>query len=104
MPVSYKLLRAGVEVAGALMSEKDDRQGEEEHHVPGKYGEDAETEAAQEFARSAAAQAFPFVVVAVAAATGGAPVYWRFSADAWIFPLGFNGKSRKSAWHGRVPQ
>src|ERR1700728_1971148 len=100
MPVSDELLGAGVEVAGALVGEEKNGQGQEEHHVPSEDEEDHAAEALQELARAGFAHAFPFIVVAVAAAAGGTAVKWGFAADAGVFPLGVYRMSRKGGGHG----
>src|ERR1700678_1875774 len=104
VPVTDKRRVASVEVAGALVGVEHDGQGEEEHHVSGEDEEDHHPDSLEEFAGTAAAEALPFVVVAIAPAAGGPTIYGRFTANAGVFSLGFNRIARKGAWHGCGPR
>jgi hypothetical protein len=101
VPVADEFLRPGVEVADTLMGHEDDGHGEHEHEVPGEDKADHAAAAFEQFARARAAEAIPFVVVAIAAATSRTAIYGWFATDARVFPLGINRIARKGTWHGR---
>jgi hypothetical protein len=104
VPVPNEFLAANIQVPCALVREEHDGESQKKHHVSGKNKKDNQPDALEQLTRTAAAQTFPFVVVATTAASGGSPVNRGFAADAGIFSLGLYRISRKSAWHGCAPQ
>jgi hypothetical protein len=87
-------------VDAGLAGEEEHHQGGEEHHVAGQREEDKKTDAMKALAGTVVLT-LPVVVASATAASGGAPVDRRLTADSWFFPFNFRWGARKGNGHWR---